>query len=179
MHRLTLIAAAVLTAAPMACRAHAPRVPVVGPAHEVAALSGHWSGEYDSPLTGRSGTIDLTVTDQGDSASGVVVMIPAGFAQPVEPWRDPAFEAGPRSAAIPALLTIRLIWVEGNRVTGLLAPTRTPARGTGSSPPSRGGWRATRSPAPSSRTRARRRAVRPDAGSSFASGPPTDEIGHR
>jgi hypothetical protein len=111
-----------------ACRAPAPLVPVVGPARETAALAGHWSGEYASQLTGRSGTIDLTVTAEGDSASGVVVMIPAGFAKPLRPWRDPALE-NPPSTATPSVLTIQLIRVEGNRVTGLLAPYADPQTG--------------------------------------------------
>ena len=119
----------------VACRGPAPLVPVVGPKPDVAALAGHWSGEYVSQLTGRGGTIDLTVSGQGDSASGVVVMIPAGFGQPLEPWldlpieTDPALNIEPRSAAAPTQLTIQFIRVEGNRVSGVMAPYADPQTG--------------------------------------------------
>lgn len=56
-------------------------------------------------------------------------MIPAGFARPLRPWYDPALETEPRTTATPSLLTIRLIWVEGNRVTGVLAPYADPQTG--------------------------------------------------
>jgi hypothetical protein len=126
----SIIAAVGLAGGLAACRAGAPLVPVVGPKHAVAPLAGHWAGEYGSPLTGRSGTIDLTIADEGDSASGVVVMIPADFGQPLLPWRDTVFDVGPRSDALSTFLTIRLIWVEGTRVTGVLAPYADPQTGT-------------------------------------------------
>jgi hypothetical protein len=129
MTRRSMVTALALAAGLAGCRTASHLVPVVGPAHEVAALAGHWSGEYGSPLTGRRGTIDLTVTGQGDSASGVVMMIPAGFGQPLRAWRDPALVAEPRSSATPSPLTIRLIWVEGNLVTGVMAPYADPQTG--------------------------------------------------
>ena len=112
-----------------ACAVSPPPVPVVGPAPDVAALAGHWSGEYGSPLTGRSGTIEFTVAAQGDSASGVVVMIPAGFGHPLQPWTDPVAEAGRGSPPTPSSLTIRLVQVKGKRVTGSLTPYRDPETG--------------------------------------------------
>jgi hypothetical protein len=99
------------------CRAPTPLVPVVGPALETAALAGHWSGEHASRLRGRSGTIDLTVTAEGDSASGVVVMIPAGFANPLRPWRDPALD-NPPSTTTPSVLTSRLFTIFDGRLVG-------------------------------------------------------------
>lgn len=123
-----------------ACRGPAPLVPVVGPKTDVAALTGHWSGEYISQLTGRGGTIDLTVSGQGDSASGVVLMIPAGFGQPLEPWLDPELDPALHPALDPALeiearaptpapLTIQFIRVEGNNVSGVMAPYADPQTG--------------------------------------------------
>jgi hypothetical protein len=123
-----LIAALALTLSLLACRSTSHLVPVVGAQPAVAALAGHWSGEYDSPLTGRSGTIDFTVAGEGDSASGAVVMIPAGLGEPLQPWEDPALAAKPR--AVPSVLTIRLIWVEGSRVNGVLAPYADPQTGS-------------------------------------------------
>jgi hypothetical protein len=88
-------------------------------------------GAYQSPHTGRGGTIDITVAGTGDSASGVVIMIPAGLDQPLEPWLDPAAEPQQPVSAGPAptSLTIRLIWVEGNKVTGMMAPYSDPQTG--------------------------------------------------
>ena len=118
-----------LLAAAFGCAVKQPPVKVVGPAHDVAAIAGHWSGEYGSPATGRTGTIDFTTTARGDSASGVVVMIPAGFAQPLRPWRDPALTGQEPSAATPSMLTITLVWVKGDRISGSLAPYADPETG--------------------------------------------------
>ena len=114
------------TAVLAACSVKGRPVPMVGPAEDIAALVGEWAGEYSSALTGRSGTITFTVAARGDSATGVVVMIPTGFAQPLRPWRDPSLQGdAPRSAA-PSLLTIRLVRVAGNEVHGLLDPYADP-----------------------------------------------------
>jgi hypothetical protein len=125
----SMITALALTGGLTACKATQQPVPIVGPVPAAAVLAGHWSGEYVGALSGRSGTIDLTVTSHGDSASGEVVMIPAGFAKPLRPWRDPALDPKPRNTATPSILTIRLIWVEGNRVSGALDPYADPQTG--------------------------------------------------
>jgi len=135
MTRRSMTTALALTAGLTACKATPPPVGIVGPVPAAAVLAGHWSGEYVSELTGGSGTIDLTVTSQGDSASGAVMMIPAGSAEPLRPWRDPTHEHDPthepeeRHTGTPSVLTIRLIWVEGNRVSGALAPYASPQTG--------------------------------------------------
>ena len=54
-------------------------------------------------------------------------MIPAGLGEPLQPWEDPALAAEPR--AVPSVLTIRLIWVEGTRVNGMLPPYADPQTG--------------------------------------------------
>jgi hypothetical protein len=127
---IRLGALCLLVVASAACAAKRPQTRLVGPARDVVAIAGHWTGEYGSPTTGRSGTIEFTVAPQGDSASGVVVMIPAGFGQPLRPWRDPALLGDGRSSAIPTLLTITLVWVKGDRVNGSLAPYADPETGT-------------------------------------------------
>ncbi len=112
-----------------ACSVRGRPVQMVGPARDVAALVGDWAGEYGSAVTGRSGTIQFTVTAQGDSAAGVVVMIPSGFAQPLRPWRDPSLQPDAPTSTAPSLLTIRLVRVAGNEVHGLLAPYADPRTG--------------------------------------------------
>lgn len=107
-----------------------PLVPVMGPGHQkTAVLAGHWLGQYESARTGRTGTIDITVLGTGDSASGVIRMIPANLHRPLEPWVDPALKPAQPSPAAPEPLTIRLIWVEGNKVTGVMAPYSDPQTG--------------------------------------------------
>jgi hypothetical protein len=120
---------ALATAALFACSKPAPPVPIEGPANDVAALAGHWSGEYGSPVTGRSGTIDFTVTTDGDSAVGVVMMIPSGFGQPLKPWRDTTLYTEPTRSPPPSVLTIRLIRVAGSNVHGSLVPYYDPRTG--------------------------------------------------
>jgi hypothetical protein len=100
-----------------------PRVPLVGEHGDAAALAGEWAGEYSSPVTGRSGSILFTLTADGDTARGDVVMT----------LRDPMPGSSPdpaaaRSLSVPASrpLTIRFVRVEGGRVSGELAPYEDP-----------------------------------------------------
>ncbi|HUL49418.1 MAG TPA: hypothetical protein VLT79_05300 [Gemmatimonadales bacterium] len=102
----------------------------MGAATDVQALVGHWTGEYGSPNTGRAGSIDFTVypSPHGDSASGVIMMVPAQFGQPLRPYRPPEVQGGP-STAMPTALTIHLVRIEGDRVHGDLMPYADPATG--------------------------------------------------
>ena len=126
MKRMTTLCCLIIAAA---CAAHRSRVPLVGPSADIRALVGHWLGEYGSPITGRSGTIDFTVAAHGDSASGVVMMIPAGWGKPLRPWRDPALGGDRGTTANPSLLTISLVRVSGGEVRGALAPYMDPETG--------------------------------------------------
>ena len=110
-----------------ACTAHQPPVPVVGPASDIAALVGEWSGEYSSDETGRSGSISFVLAARGDTAHGDVIMIPRGFNQPLRavPNQAPSAAERPRAEA----LTISFVRVSGNEVSGVLAPYRDPECG--------------------------------------------------
>ncbi len=110
-----------------ACAGSPPPVPVSGSAGDVAALVGEWVGEYSSPATGRSGSITFTPSARGDTAHGDVVMIPAEWGRRLEPWR----EGGPTTPTRPGPepLTITLVSVVENRVSGALAPYADPATG--------------------------------------------------
>ena len=110
-----------------ACSSSQPRVQMVGPARDVAALAGEWSGDYSSAASGRSGSISFTLRAQGDSAFGEVVMVPAGLGRPLMPWRDPSVSAGQRPQT--EVLTINFVRVEGTKVSGTLAPYADPATG--------------------------------------------------
>src|SRR3989442_12792037 len=60
-----------------------PPVPLAGTARDVAALAGRWEGSYSSAVTGRSGSLSLTLSATGDSAFGDVIMIPHGLGRPL------------------------------------------------------------------------------------------------
>ena len=102
-----------------------PPVPLVGSARDVAALAGRWEGAYSSGATGRAGSISFTLTADGDSAFGDVVMIPRGFGRPLQPLDRPVGAPAPRAA----VLTINFVRVTGGRVAGTLAPYADPETG--------------------------------------------------
>ena len=110
-------------------RAPQPPVPLIGPAADVRALAGQWEGSYWSAATGRSSSISFTLTAQGDSAAGEVVMIPRGFARPLQAWDGPTPPAG-TTPARPAVLTINFVRVAAGWVSGSLAPYADPESGT-------------------------------------------------
>jgi len=113
-----------------ACATHRAPVSLVGAPTDVQTLVGHWTGEYGSENTGRAGSIDFTVSanPHGDSASGVIMMVPAQFGAPLRPWHDPELVGRP-STAMPTALTIHLVRIEGDRVHGELMPYADPASG--------------------------------------------------
>jgi len=145
-----------------------PPVPLAGTAKDVAALAGQWEGSYSSAATGRSGSISFTLSANGDSAVGDVIMIPRGWGRPLQALD----RLGPTGAAVAqprsAVLTINFVRVAGGRVTGTLAPYADPetgaslsttfegrldgntiagtytTRGAGSPDPQTGQWKVTR-----------------------------------
>jgi hypothetical protein len=100
----------------------APPVPVSG---DVAMLAGHWSGEYTSNETGRSGSITFTLDAGTDTAQGDVLMIPSvqypNYVSQYVP-EEPARQA-------PQPLRIQLVRVFGHQVAGQLLPYKDPECG--------------------------------------------------
>ena len=94
-------------------------VPVHG---DAATLAGQWVGQYNSVMTGRSGSIVFTLAAGADTAQGDVLMVPAvenrynGSAIP-----DPEFHS-----TVPQVLRIKLVRVFGQQVAGQLAPYTDP-----------------------------------------------------
>ena len=125
--RSHLAGVAVLVSAVFAACAPAPQtpVPLTGAAADVAALVGQWDGSYSSAATGRSGSISFTLTANGDSAFGDVIMIPRGFGRPLQAAGAAGAPAPPRSS----VLSISFVRVAGGRVTGTLAPYADPETG--------------------------------------------------
>ena len=122
--RLGLVALACVS---LACASKPTPVTVTGDPGDRASLAGKWSGEYTSPATGRSGSIVFNLSPSGDAANGDVVMIPRGYGKALVPYGNATMAGGAVSTA-PAsqVLTIKLVRVSGDMVSGVLDAYRDP-----------------------------------------------------
>ena len=77
-----------LAAVALACASKPTPVTVAGSPSDRATLAGKWSGEYQSPSTGRSGSIVFNLAATGESANGDVVMIPRGYGKALVPFNQ-------------------------------------------------------------------------------------------
>ena len=122
--RFCLVAFAAATSA---CATKPTPVTVAGDPEDRASLAGKWSGEYNSPATGRSGSIVFNLSRSGDVASGDVVMIPKGYGKALVPYdRQGTTPTVQNPGAGSQLLTIRLVRVAGGVVNGDLDAYRDP-----------------------------------------------------
>ena len=119
---------AALASVSLACASKPTPVTVTGDPGDRASLAGRWSGEYNSPATGRSGSIVFNLSPSGDAASGDVVMIPAGQGKALVAYGNAANTAGgvTQSPATSQVLTIKLVRVSGDAVSGVLDAYRDP-----------------------------------------------------
>jgi len=155
----------------VACATKPTPVTLSGDAGDRASLAGKWTGEYSSPSTGRSGSIVFNLSPSGDAASGDVVMVPRGLDRPLTPYTaGNAPAAGVQAPASSQVLTIKLVRVSGDTVSGVLDAYRDPecncpvvttftgtlsadtidgtftTRGAQAVAPQTGTWRVTRKP---------------------------------
>jgi hypothetical protein len=122
MKRLAIVMTVGALAA--ACGSPGTPVPVVGTPLDLQRLAGEWVGEYSSVQTGRSGSIIFHLIAGTDSATGDVVMDPVVWgwrARPPEPNQP-----GAVPGRLPQAISIRIVRVTGNQVTGRLAPYTDP-----------------------------------------------------
>jgi hypothetical protein len=112
----------------MACATKPTPVTLSGEAGDRASLAGKWTGEYSSPSTGRSGSIVFNLSPSGDAASGDVVMVPRGLDRPLTPYTagNAAAVAGVQAPPSSQVLTIKLVRVSGDTVSGVLDAYRDP-----------------------------------------------------
>jgi hypothetical protein len=122
VHQLSLVALATLLAA---CASKPTPVTVTGDAGDRVSLAGRWSGEYSSPVTGRSGSIVFNLSSTGDAASGDVVMVPKGYGKPLIRY-DRTAPTTMQTGSNAQVLTIRLVRVSGDSVSGVLDAYRDP-----------------------------------------------------
>ena len=106
-----------------ACAGSLPPVTVLG---EAGRLEGKWTGSYENMIAGRSGSIEFRLGPGVDTAQGSVLMIPEGWDRRTQGTRAPDY--GPMNDQL-ELLQIRLVRVDGNRITGSLAEYREPGSG--------------------------------------------------
>ena len=112
----------------LACASKPTPVTVTGDSGDRASLAGKWTGEYNSPVTGRSGSIVFNLSPAGDAANGDVVMIPRGYGRALMPY-SASTTAGtsmqnPQGGS--QVLTIKLVRVSGDTVSGVLDAYRDP-----------------------------------------------------
>jgi hypothetical protein len=126
--KTTRLCIAALIAGSLACATKPAPVTVTGEAVDKASLAGKWTGEYNSPETGRSGSIVFNLSPAGDAANGDVVMIPRGYGKALVPYvgNTSVGGAATQNAGSSQVLTIKLVRVSGDNVSGVLDAYRDP-----------------------------------------------------
>jgi hypothetical protein len=114
-----------VVAASAACASKPTPVTVSGDAEDRASLAGKWTGEYNSPTTGRSGSIVFNLSRNGDAASGDVVMVPKEYGKALVPY-ERGNTSSQGSVSSSQVLTIHLVRVAGGVVNGALDAYRDP-----------------------------------------------------
>jgi hypothetical protein len=125
MRRFTSVfVIAALAAVVVSCAGTTSQIPVGGNPADVAALAGQWSGDYESPATGRTGSIVFTLSAGADTAHGDVVMLPRAWNSPGTANRQATDATTPPVA--PQTLTISFVAADKGHVMGRLDPYRDP-----------------------------------------------------
>jgi hypothetical protein len=108
----------------LACASKPTPITVTG---DRASLAGKWVGEYVSPNTGRSGSIVFNLSPSGDAANGDVVMVPRGYDRALQPYNAGNTAGVTVQGAAPSqVLTIKLVRVSGDTVSGVMDAYRDP-----------------------------------------------------
>ncbi len=126
--KITRLGLAAAAWALLSCASKPTPVTVTGDAGDRASLAGKWTGEYNSPTTGRSGSIVFNLSPAGDAANGDVVMVPSGYGKALVPYGNATTTGGAtvQGAASSQVLTIKLVRVSGDTVNGVLDAYRDP-----------------------------------------------------
>lgn len=123
MIRSSRIIRAVFAASTVACAARSPSIELTSNDFDLNPLVGEWRGDYNSPVTGRTGTIAFTLRAGEGAASGNVVMIPRADSLLTDEERQ---ALGSTAAGGRSVLKIRFVRKEGGTVNGTLDPYRDP-----------------------------------------------------
>ena len=123
---LPRVTASLALVALAACASNPAPIPLSADRADLGALVGEWSGEYSSAASGRSGSILFKLAAGADTAYGDVVMVPRAAASGSSgnaPSTSPAGTDVPRGGTP---LFIRFARIEGEQVSGSLAPYMDP-----------------------------------------------------
>jgi hypothetical protein len=125
LNKLFLAASAALV---VACASNPAPITITGDSGARASLAGKWVGEYNSQATGRSGSVVFNLSPTGDAASGDVVMVPRGYGKALTPYSTTTTGGVPiqNPGAASQVLTIKLVRVAGDTVSGVLDAYRDP-----------------------------------------------------
>ena len=126
--KTTQLCVVALAGIALACASKPTPITISGDSGARASLAGKWAGEYSSPATGRSGSIVFNLSPSGDSASGDVVMVPRGSGRPLVPYGNATSTVvgATQTGANSQVLTIKLVRVAGDTVSGVLDAYRDP-----------------------------------------------------
>jgi len=129
--KITQLFLAASTGIFLACASKPTPITVAGDSGDRASLAGKWTGEYNSPVTGRSGSIVFNLSRSGEAATGDVVMVPREYGKALVPYSATTTSAATASAQTqavpgPQVLTIKLVRVSGDTVSGVLDAYRDP-----------------------------------------------------
>ena len=99
-----------------------PHVRTSGTPQDLAALAGSWNGSYASGSTGRSGSIEFTLSAETDSARGEVIMVPRRSTEMTHASNSPDRpNAAQTQIQGPTPIRIRFVRASGDSVMGALA----------------------------------------------------------
>jgi hypothetical protein len=116
-----------VAAVALACASKPTPVNITGDPRDRASLAGKWIGEYQSTSTGRSGSIVFNLSPSGNAASGDVIMIPRGYGKALVPFNQATTSgAAMQNTNNSQVLTIKLVRVSGDTVSGVLDAYRDP-----------------------------------------------------
>jgi len=126
--KITQLFLVAFTGVALACAAKQTPITVAGDTGDLASLAGKWTGEYSSAATGRSGSIVFNLSPSGDAANGDVVMVPRGYGKPLVPYSANTTAGGTmQNTNTSQVLTIKLVRVSGDTVSGFLDAYRDPS----------------------------------------------------
>jgi len=125
--KISRVLMAAVSAVSLACASKPTPITVTGDTSDRASLAGKWVGEYQSSSTGRSGSIVFNLSPSGNAASGDVVMIPRDYGKALVAYGPGTAQgATVQNTNTSQVLTIKLVRVSGDTVSGVLDAYRDP-----------------------------------------------------
>ena len=99
-------------------------VPLRGNASDVAALAGHWEGEFWSQDSQRAGSLTFMIRQGTDTAIGDVILTPTSLVPVIAADADDPVHL--RHSRSPELLRVTFVSIQGRMVQGELEPYVAP-----------------------------------------------------